>query len=207
MARDTRAAIVDAAAEHLRRGDATFTYDGLAAEAGVARQTLYTRFPDRAELIVSAVEQLRAEVADLETLTSAVQLAPTALDALEALLDLHLQLTPPLLDALRAVEGQRALSPGLSEAFEHRSRGRRQLVRLVVTRLAAEGQLAPGVSVDQAADLLGALLTGTFTAELLRERGWTTTQLRDALGRLLAHGLLTPPRPRGASPTNPGGPS
>ena len=170
MVRNTRRAIVQAAVERLREGDAGFTYEGLAAEAGVARQTLYTRFPDRAELIIAAVDELRAEVPGLDDLTTAVQLAPTARHALGALLDLHVAFTPPMLSALCAVEAQRAVSPHLSQAFERRASGRRQLVRSVVTRLHAEGDLAPDWSVENATDLLGALLTGSFTAELMNER-------------------------------------
>jgi len=197
---------VEAAVERLRSGDAGFSYERLAADAGVARQTLYARFPDRAELIVAAVDHLRAEVPDLDGLTTAVHLAPTAQEALHALLDLHVALTPRLLDALRAVEAQRASSASLSQAFERRSQGRRQLVRHVVTRLHAEGDLTADWSIDEASDLVGALLTGSFSAELIRERRWTAIQLHDALRRTLTRALM------GVSPladltTNPGGPS
>ncbi len=206
MARSTLPAIVQAAADRLREGDAGFTYERLAADAGVARQTLYARFPDRAELIIAAVDELRAEVPGLDELTAAVQLAPTAREALAALLDLHLAFTPRMLSALCAVEAQRAVSPSLSAAFERRSSGRRQLVRSVVTRLQAEGALAPGWSVDEAADLLGALLTGSFTAELMNERRWTTTQLHDGLQRTLTRTLLHPEQRAGAPTHNQGEP-
>ena len=76
MARSTRPAIVQAAVDRLRQGDAGFTYERLASEAGVARQTLYSRFPDRAELIIAAVDELRAEVPELDDLTAAVQPRP-----------------------------------------------------------------------------------------------------------------------------------
>jgi AcrR family transcriptional regulator len=194
VARDTRAAIVHAAASRLRDGDAGFTYERLAADAGVARQTLYTRFPDRAELIMAAVDELRAEIPDLDGLTAAVHVAPTAREALHALLDLHVAFTPPLLHALRAVEAQRAASPDLSQAFERRSKGRRQLVRHVVTRLKAEGQLTNDWSIDEASDLVAALLTGSVTAELIEERHWTTTQLHHALHRTLTRALSPTPR-------------
>ena len=206
MARSTRPAIVQAAVDRLRQGDAAFTYERLAADAGVARQTLYSRFPDRAELIIAAVDELRAEVPGLYELTTAVHLAPTGRAALDALLDLHIAFTPRMLNALCAVEAQRAVSPSLSSAFERRTSGRRQLVRSVVTRLQAEGDLAPGWSVDEATDLLGALLTGAFAAELVNERGWTTAQLRDGLHRTLTRALLRPDRADSAI-TKPGGPA
>ena len=172
MVRDSRAAIIRATVDRLRDGDGAFTYEHLAEQAGVARQTLYSHFPNRAELLVAAVEQIRGEL-DLEELTAKVYLAATARAAVEALLELHIAFTPPLLVGLRAVEAQRATHPEVSHAFERRSTGRRQLVLHVVTRLQAEGDLAPDWSVADAADLLSALLAGGFTAELLEEREWT----------------------------------
>lgn len=207
MARSTLPAIVLAAADRLRAGDAGFTYERLAADAGVARQTLYTRFPDRAELIIAAVDELRAEVSGLEELTAAVQLAPTAREALDALLDLHIAFTPRMLGALCAVEAQRVVSPNLSAAFERRASGRRQLVRSVVTRLQAEGALVSDWTVDEATDLLGALLTGSFTAELMNERHWTASQLHDGLRRTLTRTLLQPDPRTGAPHSEPGEPS
>jgi TetR/AcrR family transcriptional repressor of mexJK operon len=191
MTRDSRAAILRATVGLLRSGDGAFTYEHLAAQAGVARQTLYSHFPDRAELLVAAVEQVRGEL-DLDELTSAVYTAPTARTALEALLELHIAFTPPLLAGLRAVEAQRAAHPDVSEAFERRSSGRRQLALHVITRLHAEGDLAAEWSVVDAADLVGALLAGGFTSELLEERRWTTGQLHDCLRHTISHALLRP---------------
>ena len=190
MVRDSRAAIIRATVDLLRDGDGSFTYEHLAEQAGVARQTLYSHFPDRAELLVAAVEQIRGEL-DLEELTAKVYLAATARAAVEALLELHIAFTPPLLVGLRAVEAQRATHPEVSRAFERRSTGRRQLVLHVVTRLQAEGDLAPDWSVADAADLVSALLAGGFTAELLEEREWTTAKLHDRLRHLIDHALLT----------------
>ena len=207
MARSTRPAIVQAAVDRLRQGDAGFTYERLASEAGVARQTLYSRFPDRAELIIAAVDELRAEVPELDDLTAAVHLAPTARAALDALLDLHVAFTPPMLNALSAVEAQRAVSPGLSQAFERRASGRRQLVRSVVTRLQAEGDLTSDWSVENATDLLGALLTGSFTAELMNERSWNIDQLRERLHRTLTRALLRPDHRADPPNTNQGEPA
>jgi AcrR family transcriptional regulator len=205
MARSTRSMIVRAAVDRLRQGDAGFSYEKLATEAGVARQTLYAHFPDRTELVIAAVDELRAEVPEVDELTTAVQIAPTARAALEALLDLHVAFTPRMLSALAAMEAQRAVSPSLSTAFERRSSGRRQLVRSVVIRLRAEGDLDPDWSVDDATDLLGALLTGGFTAELMNERGWSAAQLQNGLRRTLTRALLRPGPPADPTTTTSGG--
>ena len=194
MVRDSRAAIIRATVDRLRDGDGAFTYEHLAEQAGVARQTLYSHFPNRAELLVAAVQQIRGEL-DLEELTAKVYLAATARAAVEALLELHIAFTPPLLVGLRAVEAQRATHPEVSHAFERRSTGRRQLVLHVVTRLQAEGDLAPDWSVADAADLLSALLAGGFTAELLEERSGPRRSSTTAC----ATSSTTPCSPRAAS--------
>ena len=189
MGRDTQGAIIGATLALIEEGDASFTYEQLAAKAGVARQTLYTHFPDRAELLVAAVDHVRTQL-NADELVAPVFAAATARDALVALVDFHVAYTPQIMVPSRAIEAQRATSPALSEAFERRPAGRRQAVRHVVTRLRAEGDLRGDWSVDQATDLVSALMTAAFTMDLLDERGWSVTQLRERLHEVIERTLL-----------------
>lgn len=116
--------------------------------------------------------------------------APTARVALDCLLDFHIAFTLSALPAMRAVEVQRAVDPAVSHAFERRSRGRRQLVRHVVTRRDAEGDLSDDWTVVEATDFIAALLSGGFTSELVDERQWTADQLRERLHRTIERALL-----------------
>jgi len=191
MARDSRRVILDTALTLLNAGDAGFTYDRLASEAGVSRQTLYTHFPERSALLVAAVDQVREQL-HADELSAPVYESATALDALHALVDFHLAYTPQILAASRAVEAQRAIDPGLSDAFERRRSGRRQLVRHVVTRLRAEGDLDPSWSVDEASDFVAALMTASFTADLIDERRWSVDRLGTRLRQCIEQTLLTP---------------
>lgn len=189
MGRDTRRAILDATLALLAEGEGAFTYERLATRAGVARQTLYTHFPDRTALLIAAVDQVRVDLG-AEQLEAPVYAAPTAADALEALVDFHLAYTPQIIAPSRAMEAQRAAHPELSEAFERRPSGRRQLVRHVVTRLRAEGLLDRSWSVDEATDLVSALTTAAFTSDLLDERRWPIDQLRRRLLETIRRTLL-----------------
>ena len=191
MAADTRRAILDATLDLLNAGDAGFTYERLAAHAGVARQTLYTHFANRTELLVAAVDHARQQLGG-DALAAPVYGAATARDALASLLDFHVAFTPLILAPSRAVEAQRAAQAELSAAFEHRPSGRRQIVRHVVMRLRAEGDLAPYWSVDDAADLVSALLTASFTSDLLEERRWSTDTLRRHLQTVIERAILAP---------------
>ena len=195
MARDTRRSILEATLGLLEQGDGAFTYERLASAAGVSRQTLYTHFPARADLLIAAVDHRRGQLG-ADDLREPILAAATARDALHALLDYHLAFTPQIMIPARAVEAQRASDPELSAAFERRSSGRRQTVRHVVTRLRAEGDLRDAWSVDEATDLVSALTTAAFTSDLLDERSWTTDQLRDRLLETIQRTLLNEPSPQ-----------
>ena len=184
----TRAAILDTALELLDAG-ARLTYEAVARTAGVSRQTVYAHFPTRAELLVAAVERAR-EVAGLDTAIESVYQAPTGRAALEALLAVHVSFVPPLMRAHVAVEQERARDPLIDAAFARRSGGRRHLAQLVTTRLHAEGDLAPPWTVATASELITTLTSGSTTAQLLREMGWTSTELHDRLLMILERSLL-----------------
>jgi AcrR family transcriptional regulator len=157
----------------------------------VARQTLYSRFPDRTELLIAAVDHARHRL-DADGLAAPVYGAATARDALGALLDFHIAYTPNVLRPSRAVEAQRAKDPELSRKFEQRPQGRRQITRHVVSRLAAEGQLDAIWMVDEATDFISALMTASFTSDLIEERGWSLAQLRDRLRFVIENSMLRP---------------
>lgn len=71
-----------------------------------------------------------------------------------------------------------------------------------MTRLRAEGDLDERWTVDAATDIVSALTTAAFTADLLRERHWTIRQLRDGLLDIIERALLRPPdQPSDAQPT------
>jgi AcrR family transcriptional regulator len=169
-----------------------FTYEQLAAAAGVSRQTLYTHFPERASLLVGLADRAREE-AGVDRLAAAVFEAATAREALAALVDVHITFTPTVMTVMQAEQVERLRHPEVEAAFQNRTSGRRPLVRHVMTRLQAEGCLTPVWTVDTATDLVGALFNPWPTAELLRLRGWTVPELRERLLAVLEAALL--PRP------------
>jgi hypothetical protein len=70
--------------------------------------------------------------------------------------------------------------------------GRRQMhIRSIVERIAAEGRLAKGWSVDTAVELLYVVTMPGPWRELTRELGWTAEQYTQNLTRLVRSALLT----------------
>jgi AcrR family transcriptional regulator len=189
MARDTRRTIIDATLSLLDEGDGDFTYERLATRAGLSRQTLYTHFPQRAELLVAAVDHVRSALR-ADELVAPVYSAATARSAVRELIRFHLAYTPQIIVPSRAMEAQRAAHPELSEAFEQRPSGRRQIVRHVMTRLRAEGDLVDDWSIDDATDFVSALMTAAFTSDLLDERRWTIARLDERLQQTIERTLL-----------------
>ena len=184
----SREKILNAVARLLVEAPA-FTYEQLAAAAGVSRQTLYTHFPERASLFVGLADKTREE-AGVDRLASAVFEAATAREALAALVDVHVSFTPVVMTVMQAEQIERLRHPEVEAAIQRRPAGRRSLIRHVMTRLQAEGQLAPRWTVETATDLVGALFNPWPTAELLRLCGWTLPELRERLLAVLEAALL-----------------
>ena len=171
-------------------GDAAPSFSDLAKAAGVARQTVYTHFPDRGALFVGLADYARRRF-DAEALAAPIFTAPTALEALGALVDFHMAYTVKVLNAYRAVELEQARDPAVAHAFRQRGAGRQQIARHVVTRLQAEGCLAQPWTIDTASDFVAALLTASFSAALLEGAGWKVGPLRDHLLLVLRRSLVT----------------
>jgi len=187
----TRDRILDAAVALLgTEAGATFAYERLAQEAGVSRQTLYAHFPTRAELLVAVADHTRVRLG-VERLSAPILDAATGIDALAALAAFHASFTPKVLRQYRAVELARATDPEIMRAFRQRAHGRDQLIRLVMTRLHAEGCLHPSWSVGTATDFVSATVSATVTYELLENRGWSAVELEERLLRVFTRALLT----------------
>ncbi len=199
MGSSARERIVSAVWEQLHETPSTdFTYADVAAWAGVTRQTVHAHFSSRADIFVSVADRAQAELATQE-LYDAIYQAPSAIEALDRLVDLHVAWTPQIRRLAAAIDLERRNDPEIEKHFESRSQGRRPLMRHVITRLHAEGLLRDEWTVETATDVAATLITPTTTTELIDLRGWTVTELgariRDAL-RIL---LLQPTSGKGSS--------
>lgn len=151
--RDERAdgAIVAAALELLAEvGVHRFRMDDVAGRAGVGKATIYRRYPSKEQLVAAAVASLVSEIALPDTGT-------TRGDLLSLMRDAVAVYSRPGAGGLMAslVEAMRhdpALAAAVREGF---LAGRRAALEQVIERGVERGDLAAGLDMELALDVLG----------------------------------------------------
>ena len=185
----TRQRILRATWELLEaRGSSTRIIDA-AERAGVSRQAVYLHFGDRAGLLVALVEYMD-EILGLEEFVAHVFDAPTGAEALERMVKMHSIFSPKIDSVVRVLEAAQYEDEALAAAWRNRRHGRRAVHRAIIERIAAEGQLAEGWTVDTAADLSYTVTMPEPWRELTRERGWTPEQYAENIAKLLRCSLI-----------------
>ncbi|MGB8860341.1 MAG: TetR/AcrR family transcriptional regulator [Ilumatobacteraceae bacterium] len=188
MARDTRVRILEAATDLFGlRGVEAVSLDVIAAEVGVAKQTLLYWFPSKDDLVQAVLVEAAAE---LTVATEAAIRATTddPLDRIDAVVRAVFRPAvrrPALLGLIREVS---RLSPAVGERFHA---ALQPLVERAVVYLAKEMERGRIRSADPRliAALCYATVTGIATEpELLRSVGWqpTAADLRRLRAELLA---------------------
>jgi AcrR family transcriptional regulator len=207
QAAQTRQDILDAAHQlFLERGYAGATLAAIAQTAGVVVETIYRAYGSKAELFKAVVRAAVAGGANRAQI--AVDQRP-AIAAVIAETDPYRQLqlyaaTQPGIHAragplLRVLIGAAAADPELAELWtqleDERLAGMGRFARLLADR----GALRPGLSAEEARDLLWTLNSLDVHDRLVLQRGWSPDRYRDWLAAALARELLpdrqSPERP------------
>jgi AcrR family transcriptional regulator len=141
-------AILDATLELLAEvGYSALTVEGVAARAGVGKATIYRRWPSKLPLVVEAFGGLPALVeADTGSLAGDLK------EMLRGYLELFNQ--TPLATVLPALASERAHDPALAELFNPVLRQRRAPLMNALERAQRRGEIAAGVDLELAADLI-----------------------------------------------------
>jgi AcrR family transcriptional regulator len=170
---DTRLAILRAARDLMtERGYHGVGLDVIARAAGVSRQAVYLHFGSKAGLFLSLVDWVD-QSEELALLHRRVDEADDAVQALDRLVELHARYDPRILPLALVFESARRVDPAARTAWEDRMQSRHIAFRQVVRRLAREGRLADGLSVQTATDLLWALCSIQTCEQLRIARGWS----------------------------------
>jgi AcrR family transcriptional regulator len=133
------------------------TFDGLALVTGVAKTTIYRRWPNKTHLIIDAIDLLRSNAPVVDT--------GNARADIEQGLDSMLQIfVSPVGRAIASVYVDRMFNPELAAAWEAKiSRPHRAAFTAILHRGIANGEVKATVVVDEAESIL----SGTMFAVLL----------------------------------------
>ncbi len=194
----TRQTIVAAALNaFLEHGYAGATMQKIAASAGVVVETIYRTFDGKAGLFRAAVAAAvaggprRAErPVEQRPAIRAVIDEPDPRRKLQRYADTQPGIHQRLGPLYQMLEEATAIEPQL-----HSIRAELEMQRLdgmarFAQHLMKTGALRPGMSVDEARDILWTINSHDVHRMLVKERGWSPQHYRDWLARTLASALL-----------------
>ena len=188
----TRRRILDASLKLVvKRGGADVKLSEIARAARVSRQAIYLHFADRADLFTALVrhaDETRGLPAAIQRITD----APSGIDAIREVVAFQARLNPDLWPIARAFDAVRRLDDAAERSWQERLEHRLQGCRAIVSRLAQERTLRPGLPPDAAADLLWTLSSLRMWEDLVLQRGWTAMQYEERIGDLAVRALTEP---------------
>ncbi|HEY2743688.1 MAG TPA: helix-turn-helix domain-containing protein [Polyangia bacterium] len=188
--RDTRAAILDAARRLLEeRGYYGIGLDAIGRAAGVSRQAVYLHFRSKAGLLLALVEHVDQQH-DLDASRAPIAAARDAPAMLDALVAHMVSYTPRIHRIATVLDSARRTDSAAEAAWQNRMASRRAGQRRIVARLAEEGRLAEGWSIDAATDFVWALTSIRVWEDLVLARGWPKRRYVQHLRRVLRASLV-----------------
>jgi AcrR family transcriptional regulator len=187
---ETRRRILQATWELLEQQGAGVRLVDVADRAGVTRQAVYLHFGDRSGLLVALVDFIDVSLGAVQ-LRAHIHGGATGVESLQRWIQTMSWYTAKIDRVTQVLESSQYQDTALAAAWRDRM-GRRQMhIRSIVERIAAEGRLADGWSVDAAVDLIYVITMPGAWRELTRELGWTAEHYSQHLTRLVQSALLT----------------
>jgi len=168
---ETKERILEAAWALVReRGPSAVTVADIATAAGVSRQLVYFHFANRAGLLVAMTRHQDERSGFRARAFSTRELPPV--EAFTALLTAWHEYVPEILPVALDLEAAAITGEDGAEAWRDRMGELHEAFRLAVERLDAASCLAPGWTIDAAADWAWARCQPSAWRHLVGERGW-----------------------------------
>ncbi len=201
QAEQTRERILAAAMTRFARaGYVATTIADVAAEAGVAAPTIYTAIGTKPAILAELITRAIAgrDASGLPVRERSFYRAIVDLDDPVQLLRVHtanmVAINRRVAPVQRIAEGAAGADPELAALWKSLSVDQRMRGQRVVAQLLHErGWLAPGMTVETAADIIWTLIDGRLYESLVMTRGWSQTRFTHWLFETLRHALLDPP--------------
>ena len=186
---ETRRRILQAAWELLEQQDSGIRLVDVADRAGVSRQAVYLHFGDRSGLLVALVDFIDVSLGAVQ-IRAHIHGGATGVESLQRWIETMSWYTAKIDRVTQVLETSQYQDEALAAAWRDRMGRRQTHLRSIVERIAAEGHLADGWSVDTAVQLIYVVTMPGAWRELTRELGWTTEQYSQHLTRLIQAALL-----------------
>jgi AcrR family transcriptional regulator len=177
---ETRRRIIEVTRELLTRAPLeTVSLPVIAAEAEVARSTVYAIFGSREGLMVAVAEDL-LERGGFARIGEALR-GPDVVRAFEISMDVAMDLYSREHAVSWALLSLSAVDRDASSAAARLNFGRREGMRKIAQRMHDQGVLRDDVTVDEAADVLWLITSFETFGQLYRDRGLTPKQVGERL--------------------------
>jgi AcrR family transcriptional regulator len=196
QARATRRRIVECARElFLEQGYATTALDQIAARANIAVQTIYFHFGNKRTVLKEVMDVLAvgddAPVPLLDrSWVQAVRDQPDARRALGLWLENSRVIYGRVAPMLSIVRDAAGADPEAAEQWQANQAQRYAAHRSLADILAAKGALRPGLTTEQAADIIFTLASPEVYLLLTAERGWHPAEWQAWITDTVAHAIL-----------------
>lgn len=195
-AQATRRRIIEAALIHFRdHGYAASTMETIAADAGVAVQTVYFTFRTKAALLLAAVTVAGGEPDEPEspvdrTWFADVMAATSGVRRLALIVELGNEIYRRVAPLMSAVHAAAAVDPGVDLAWREVAARRRDGMRQAIDAFTRRDELRPGLDPSLALDLMfGAHRVETYLA-FTKDCGWPMERYKAWQFATLVHQLL-----------------
>jgi AcrR family transcriptional regulator len=185
----TRERILRAAWAVIEERGAETRLSDVAERARVSRQALYLHFQDRTGLLLALVDFMDAEL-EVERMAAEVFAAPDGPEMLRRAVALNAALSPSIDGVARVLEAAVPTDEAMAAAWLSRMENRRAAYRAIVQRIADEGRLGDGWTVDEAADLVSVTMLPSAWRELTQHLGWSAEDYRERTTRFLSGALI-----------------
>ncbi|MDP9068988.1 MAG: TetR/AcrR family transcriptional regulator [Actinomycetota bacterium] len=169
------------------RGYGATSIAAIAEEAGVAEPTVYAVFGSKKSFLLALRQQMHAEV-ELPELTAQAKAAPEANGKLEGWAKLLRRQMERSYDVIAAHREAARVDPAAAEEYRTVLESRASVMQEFVAELASD--LAPGLDLHSATDVLWALSNEEIYRELVHERGWAPSRYEAWMVQTLKQQLL-----------------
>jgi len=195
-AAETRGRIAAAAARlFLRRGYAATSMNAIAAEAGVAVQTVYASMRTKRDILEAVIQStVRGEEDEVSVVEQArwreMEAEADPREKLAMFARIHREICEREAELFAVLETAAAVDREIAPLLRDKERFRYEDQARVPRSLRRQRQLRSGLSTREASDIIWALASESVYLALVRERGWRVEQYEAWLIDQLAAALL-----------------